>query len=147
SILFYLIQSDENIRAIVTTQLIKRKYIDVLPTDEEAEKEQLRQKRMQTELSRTVRSNSLNEQKDYSMSDPKRRIGAEAEHQYAKASESCRSGQSGKKCGDSAPNQRDRSNAAQQSLDSTRGLPPVQASELPLLLRRTSTRSQQSPNM
>src|SRR5262249_6124449 len=91
STLFYLIQSDENIRAIVTTQLIKRKYIDVLPTDEEAEREYLRQRRMQAELSRAVRSNSVNEQADYSVSDPERRIGAEAEHQYARASESCSS--------------------------------------------------------
>lgn len=73
STLYYLIQSDDNIRAMVTAELIKRKYIQVAMTDQEVTSEYLKQHQMQTELSRSAKDQQ-NEPIVYSASDPERKI-------------------------------------------------------------------------
>src|SRR5258708_14009222 len=74
STLYYLIQSDENIRAMVTAELIKRKYIQVNPTEQETTNEILRQRQRQSELAKTARDHDQEENPLYSASDPERKI-------------------------------------------------------------------------
>jgi len=74
STLYYLVQTDDNIRAMVTSELIKRKYIQVQPTEQEQEDEYLRQRQLQTELSRKARDREQEQQLFYSANDPERRI-------------------------------------------------------------------------
>ena len=74
STLYYLIQSDENIRAMVTGELIKRKYILVNPTEQETANEILRQRQRQAELTKAARDNDQEENPLYSASDPERKI-------------------------------------------------------------------------
>src|SRR5258708_15205293 len=74
STLYYLIQSDENIRAMVTAELIKRKYIQVNPTEQEVTNEILRQRQRQTGLAKTARDHDQEANPLYSASAPERKI-------------------------------------------------------------------------
>jgi polysaccharide export outer membrane protein len=74
STLYYLIETDDNIRAMVTAELIKRKYIQVAPTEQESVAESLRQQRVQAALSRAAKDGGQGEPPVYSASDPEREI-------------------------------------------------------------------------
>src|SRR5260370_12645965 len=74
STLYYLIQSDDNIRAMVTGELIKRKYIHVLPTEHETTNEILPPRQRESELAKTARDRDQDENPLYSASDPERKI-------------------------------------------------------------------------
>jgi protein involved in polysaccharide export with SLBB domain len=74
STLYYLVQTDDNIRAMVTGELIKRKYIAVHPTEQEATNEAQRLRQRESELAKTARDRDQNENPLYSVSDPERRI-------------------------------------------------------------------------
>src|SRR5215469_100691 len=74
STLYYLIQTDDNIRAMVTSELIRSKYILVQPTEQETADEYLRQRQAQTVLSRRARDREEEQQLVYSASDPEKRV-------------------------------------------------------------------------
>jgi len=74
STLYYLVQTDDNIRAMVTSELIKRRYIQVQPTEQEQEDEYLRIRQLQAELNRKAQNQDQEQQLLYSANDPERKI-------------------------------------------------------------------------
>jgi protein involved in polysaccharide export with SLBB domain len=128
STLYYLIQSDENIRAMVTAELIKRKYISVNPTEQETANEMLRQRQRQSELAKTARDHDQDENPLYSASDPERKIRPPA---------NC--DPSGNNADDRCLPSRSRPNIpvrTTRELNPETPLTPIQAAELPTLFAR-----------
>jgi protein involved in polysaccharide export with SLBB domain len=74
STLYYLIQTDDSIRALVTRELVRRKYVQVRPTDQEAAEEYQRQQKLLSEMSRSSQARQRDGSGAYSASDPERKL-------------------------------------------------------------------------
>ena len=130
STLYYLIQSDENIRAMVTAELIKRKYIQVNPTEQETTNEILRQRQRQSELAKTARDHDQEENPLYSASDPERKI---------RPSTTCdpSADNAGDRCPPPLPRITIPTRTTRELNPDTAPLIPIQPAELPTLLARS----------
>ncbi len=136
STLYYLIQSDENIRAMVTAELIKRKYIHVNPTEQELTNEALRRRQRQAEVAKTARDRDQEDNPYYSASDPERKIKPPS---YCDSSDN--------NADDRCPPPRPQINIPTQTtreLNPETPPTPVQAAELPSLFARN--RAPNDPN-
>jgi protein involved in polysaccharide export with SLBB domain len=136
STLYYLIQTDDNIRAMVTSELIRRRYILVQPTEQEANDEYLRQRQLQAELSRTAHDHEQDQGRFYSASDPEKSIRPSDQCEPAERDSTGR-------CVSGVQNNRGaQGNAAPDpSRDPGPQPTPIQATDLPMLLARSGMAS------
>lgn len=131
SVLYYLIQTDDNIRAMVTRELVNRRYLRVLPTEQEAASEYLRQRRAQSDLNNAARADGPDDRAFYSVSDPERKVnpGAPAGASRAAGADSAGSAQNPTACGAIA-------SPANSIPSQPPAMTPIQAAELPALFSR-----------
>jgi len=129
SSLFYLIQTDDNIRALATRELVKRRYVRVRPTEQEMAQEYRGVDNAQ--------SDSLNGRESgetggdlYSAKDPERRLGQN--------SPCVQDGSAYENCSPTSPPRTSR--GASTATAGTPGNPeapaPIQPAELPMLFSR-----------